>query len=117
LVDVPGTGVVQRNAVHRARPSAQAVAFVHDFVERVREIAAVRRVAVAAEGDEINVCTIVDAEPQAPLGRNAVYTAELAAYDQHPDLTIDFRVVNVADFPARPIEQFIPADANIVYSS
>ena len=116
-MDPPGERVLQQATDRRSRSSTEIAAFIRAFVEHVRENASVRRVAVTAIGDEINVCTIIDAEPQDPLGRNAVYTAELAAYDRYPDLTVDFRVINVADFPARPVEQFIPTNANIVYST
>lgn len=102
-----------------SRPSqtvSHAALFLSRFVAALRAIPEVRRVAVQTDGADLCIRTIIDAPTGDFSARNAVYDAELAAYATAQDIAVDFQLVNIADYPGRTIDEFIPSGSHTIYS-
>ena len=72
---------------------------LHDFANKVSEIPAVRIVALADSPQGVRIWTILDAEPNNRDLRDRIYDIEGEVLDRHPNLEIDFSLVNLAECP------------------
>ena len=103
-------------AIRIPRPSEQArQEFVADLVERLKRLPQVRRVLVETDGGAPQVWTVIEAEPFENAARDPIFDAELAAMMAHPGVPAGFRLLNSREYAGRPLDDYLPPDAALLY--
>ncbi len=83
------SGITQMSAIQTARPLSEEIA--NTFKDLVSKIDGVSEAYLKAEGDSMNLWTVIDRDDTALMRK--VYRAELELADRFPDLEFDFRVI------------------------
>lgn len=107
----------KRSTYHASRKAEREIeAFVDDFVRRVSELPQVREVRADTSAGYPRICTVIHAEPFTDSYRETVYQMELDSMDAHPDVRVDFNLVNLSEYPGVPFDHILPKDAQAAFS-
>lgn len=90
-------------------------ALAERFVELVRSLPQVRRVLLESSRTGTRLWTVIEAEPFDDSQRDPVYEAELRVLQGDEPVGVDFRLVNLAEFPPDGRATILPATAATLY--
>jgi hypothetical protein len=68
------------------------------FAERVSQIEEVKKVMLTNDKEGLRIWTILDREPNNRELRNRIYDVEAEVLDRFPEVGIDFRLINLAEY-------------------
>jgi hypothetical protein len=60
------------------------------------------------QGTLPRIWTVIDAKPSDRTARDSVYEAQLATLVAHPEIEVDFRLINASEFADSPVDQILP---------
>lgn len=100
----------------RAQVSSDHVStLVGEFIHIVSDLPHVRQVLLEATDVGPTVWTVIDAEPFKQDERDLVYDAELRVIERRPNLDVDFRLINVAEYGDEAEEGLLPTRARTLW--
>jgi hypothetical protein len=85
------------------------------YVHLVASLPQVRRVLLEQTASGPRLWTIIAAEPFDDAQRDPVYQAELRALQEEPPESIDFRLLNVNEFPPESHASLLPLEATVLF--
>src|SRR5713226_2936378 len=94
--------------------SADVDEFYRYFVSLAEKIPEVREVRLTDPDYAPRIWTVIRAEPFDNSKTDPVYRAEMAALIAFPDVRVDFRLVNLAEWIDDSEDQIIPSSAKIL---
>jgi hypothetical protein len=106
--DIPLTSSVKAN-------KASILADVSKlFIDKIQSIGAVREVLLVEDEDEATIWTVISATPFEDEIRRPVYEAQLEVLQSVDQALVDFRLVNIEEFPSANRGQILPREAKIL---
>jgi hypothetical protein len=69
---------------------------------------------ISDDPGELSVYTVIDTDENNMAARYAVYDAELAATTGLPDVSLDFRLMNIRDYPGKSLSDILPSGLTAV---
>lgn len=99
----------KRSTYHASQKANREIeVFVSDFVRRVSDLPQVRQVRADTSAGYPRICTVIHSKPFADSYREAVYRIELESMDAHPEVPVDFDLVNIAEYPEALADEILP---------
>jgi len=109
-VHIPATAHPDGEA---ATPATAVQALLRDFVRLVAPLAQVQQVFSDLTDGEPAIWTVTDVDRDHWDQYVAVYDAELAAGQAHPEIPVDFRLINLGDYGPEQRATLIPCDMTV----
>lgn len=98
----------------RSRLGQRGLLVGRRYVALVASLPQVRQVLLEETALGPRIWTVIEAEPFNRDRRESLYQAELDALEAEPDLSLDFRIINLAEH-RRPSSQVIPERASALW--
>ena len=98
-----------------ADDGARALALAGRFVGLAGALPQVSQVLLEETEDGPCIWTVIRAEPFDRDQREPVYSAELEALESYPDVGVNFRLINLAEYDDTSMTEVLPADAAVLW--
>lgn len=98
----------------RADPDAASHRLVERYVRLVTMVPQVRRVLLEQTAGGPRIWTVISARPFDDAPRDALYQAELEVLQEEPLASMDFRLVNLDEFPLEAHASLLPPGAAVL---